>query len=270
MMRKIEIQKLGKNYFAVNLPDGAEAGTHFTFSIEDQQIADEIKGTVKNNHLFRRWVMAQTFRGLHFNSPYYGKGYNGYVKSLGFRYQFDMMMDEVKALRAMEKDHDPEFEFRKRFFSIDTIKNVYRSLYGLSMETKKITDKIDLIILSDITTAKTYNDLYYAMVRFNARYRWIINWFNRHNGKQFTRWVDAFKGAGAYYTLENMLRFHGCVIKADRRYFVNDLRGETAVQILRKKIEIEKWEGYQIFALLKKVIKDNHFNFGNGTIWNIR
>ena len=261
--RTVEIQKLGENYFAVSLPNGAEAGTKFTFSLEDQKVLGEIRGGVINNsHLFRRWVMAQTFRALHWNG-YNGKGYNAYVKSLGFKYQFDMMEDEIKALAAMERDGDPELAFRSRFFSLDVIKEVYRRFTNDILRVKT-----ELLDRREIQSAKTYREMLRAVRNFRTKYSYYINWGNR-NGKlsQYKEWFDAFKGAGAYYTLENMFRFHNCILYRDNEYIFATKSGEDAVRLLRKTIDDGMWEGYQLFALLKKVIKDNHFNFGSGQIY---
>ena len=71
-------------------------------------------------------------------------------------------------------------------------------------------------------------------------------------------WVDAFKGEGAYYTLKNLVMFHGCGIKVDKF----DVRYNTrAMEILKLRLDQYQFEGWRMFALMKKVIADNNFDF---------
>ena len=71
-------------------------------------------------------------------------------------------------------------------------------------------------------------------------------------------WIDAYKGEGAYYTLKNLVMFHNCGIKVNKF----DARfGANAVAILNEKLDEYKGEGWRMFALMKKVISDNGFNF---------
>ena len=70
-------------------------------------------------------------------------------------------------------------------------------------------------------------------------------------------WIDAYKGAGAYYTLKNLVMFHSCGIITDGRAVF----GAAAVSVLNKRLREYKGEGWRMFALMKKVIADNNFNF---------
>jgi hypothetical protein len=79
-------------------------------------------------------------------------------------------------------------------------------------------------------------------------------------------WIDAFKGEGAYYTLKNLVMFHDCTIYTGK-YGAFDynkgykLVGMDAVKHLNEKLVEYQGEGYRMFALMKKVIYDNGFNF---------
>ncbi len=70
-------------------------------------------------------------------------------------------------------------------------------------------------------------------------------------------WVDAYKGEGAFYTLKNLVMFHGCGIKVDG----HTVYGAAAMSVLNKRLREYKGEGWRMFALMKKVIADNNFNF---------
>lgn len=69
------------------------------------------------------------------------------------------------------------------------------------------------------------------------------------------------KGAGSYYTLLNLVRFHECGIYHDEYKFT--LRGESACKYIEEKRMEYQDEYWRMFALLKKVINDNEFNFYN-------
>ena len=70
-------------------------------------------------------------------------------------------------------------------------------------------------------------------------------------------WIDAYKGEGAFYTLKNLVMFHGCGIKVDGRMVYR----AAAVSVLNKRLNEYKGEGWRMFALMKKVIADNKFDF---------
>lgn len=70
-------------------------------------------------------------------------------------------------------------------------------------------------------------------------------------------WIDAYKGEGAFYTLKNLVMFHNCGINVDGRM----VYGAAAVSVLNNKLNEYKGEGWRMFALMKKVIADNGFDF---------
>ena len=53
--------------------------------------------------------------------------------------------------------------------------------------------------------------------------------------------------------------FHGCGISTGS--YGHTLRGFDAVTFLNAKLDEYKGEGWRMFALMKKVIADNNFNF---------
>ena len=70
-------------------------------------------------------------------------------------------------------------------------------------------------------------------------------------------WIDAYKGEGAFYTLKNLVMFHGCGINVNGHM----VDGAPAVSVLNKRLGEYKGEGWRMFALMKKVIADNGFDF---------
>ena len=70
-------------------------------------------------------------------------------------------------------------------------------------------------------------------------------------------WIDAYKGEGAFYTLKNLVMFHKCGIEVGDHM----VYGASAMSVLNKRLYEYKGEGWRMFALMKKVIKDNNFDF---------
>ena len=67
-------------------------------------------------------------------------------------------------------------------------------------------------------------------------------------------WIDAYKGAGAYYTCKNLIMFHDCK-------FNGVYSRDMSIDILNNRLDLYKGEGWRMFAFMKKLIEDNHFSF---------
>lgn len=73
-------------------------------------------------------------------------------------------------------------------------------------------------------------------------------------------WIDAYKGEGAYYTMKNLLMFHNCFVEVENTGL--KLYGTKAVSYISSKLDEYKGEGWRMFALMKKVIAINNFDYG--------
>ena len=81
-------------------------------------------------------------------------------------------------------------------------------------------------------------------------------------------WIDAFKGAGAFYTLKNLTMYHGCKIVDEQRVGWGQPRkvsiysaGAEATNFVKSKLNEYKGEGWRYLAMLRKCIADNNFSF---------
>ena len=72
-------------------------------------------------------------------------------------------------------------------------------------------------------------------------------------------WIDAYKGSGAFYTLKNLVMFHDCSIITEQNRIV--VSGTDAFAYICSKFDEYQGEYYRMFALMKKVIADNRFDF---------
>ena len=273
-------------YFTVSLDNGTQVHliidengnpTRVDDAISNQIIED---GYVRNTKLHRRFVMAQMFQGLNYKS-WDGKrgGYNDWIKSHGLKYSFKMMLEEIRVLSKLEVRDEETFLERSSFFTRAVIAQTmqdyidkleahinaqktykckgipYKKIKGIDMFVEDLNKKIYAPMRWDINKvkiARNYAEVYKVVSEFQNK---MINlpW----QTPQSKAWFDAYKGEGAFYTLKNLVMFHRCGIEVDGRM----IYGAAAVSVLNKKLKEYQGEGWRMFALMKKVIADNNFDF---------
>lgn len=273
-------------YFTVDLEDGTKIHLIIDANGNPVKVEDTIAksiiedGYVRNTKLHRRWVMAQMFHMLNYKS-YDGRreGYNEALKMRGLKYSFDMMLEEIRVLGKLEDRDVSTFLERSHFFTKDVIK---KTMEDYIEELKKYVDTLpnknckgipykrikgQNIFVADLQK-KVYSPLKREIDRltyatnYNEIYR-IVRYFMNdmislpYNTPKSKAWIDAYKGEGAFYTLKNLVMFHACGIKVDGRF----VYGAAAVSVLNSRLREYKGEGWRMFALMKKVIKDNNFDF---------
>lgn len=273
-------------YFTIDLDNGGKV--HIIIDENgnpikvDNPIAETIitDGYVRNTKLHRRFVMAQMFHALNYQS-WNGKeeGYHAYLKRFGIKYAFDMMLEEIRVLSKLEARDRDTFIERCHFFTkevitktmedyieelkvyIDTLpkKNCkgvpYKTIKGKNIFVVDIDKKIYTPLRQKIASlkyAKNYNEIYRLVKYFISEMISIPC-----SASKSKAWVDAYKGEGAFYTLKNLIMFHGCGIEVNGRM----VYGAPAMSVLNKRLNDYKGEGWRMFALMKKVIADNNFNF---------
>lgn len=281
-------------YFNVNLPEGLKPGATISLVIsEDGQpmivggcndiIREQIieDGYVKNTKLHRRFVMAQMCHMLNYKS-WDGKqtGYNEALKRYDYKYTLDMMIEEVRVLSKLETRDKESLEERSHFFNKDVVIEVlndyldkliqhvdslpnknckgvpYKRIKGMNIFCADIDKKLYRPIRDRIWKVKRatdYSKIYKELATF-MRYEFVKLPYNTAKSKA---WIDAYKGEGAYYTLKNLVMFHDCAIY--EKYYT--FKGAEAVHHLQNKLVEYRNEGWRMFALMKKVIADNDFDF---------
>ena len=273
-------------YFTIDLDNGGKVhiiiDEHGNPVKVDDVIANSIieDGYVRNTKLHRRWVMAQMFHMLNYKS-YDGRkeGYNEALKMRGLKYSFDMMLEEIRVLGKLEERDAATFLERSHFFTKDVIA---QTMADYVAELKKYVDKLPnknckgvpykRIKSMDVFVADLQKKVYSPLEReinrlkyasnYNEMYRVVKSFMNDmihlpYDTPKSKAWIDAYKGEGAFYTLKNLVMFHGCGIVVDRKA----VYGAAAVSVLNSKLRDYKGEGWRMFALMKKVINDNNFDF---------
>lgn len=240
------------------------------------------QGTVPNSRLFRRWVMAQMFHMMS-QTSYYSKeplGVTYMIHRLGYEYQWKMLMNELNAQMKMESRDPESFIERNRWFNAGVVAAMAEDYI---VQLKKHVDSLKVrkckgvpykricsrnIFVSDLEY-KLYNPLNMAMARIkkakNADQLYnAAKSFNDVRIKmpsdttQSKVWVDAYKGAGAFFTMQNLIRFHNCVAYDDAD---NRLDKSQSLDFILIKAEMYKnGEGWRLLAVLKKMLDDNNID----------
>lgn len=222
--------------------------------------------TIPDHKLFRRWILAQTFRMLR----------NDYTRQLtwkGYEYQWRMLEEELRVQAILARKDPENFEKRNRFFNKAVVIEMYRQYkqdletYIDSLKTKKCkgvpykTIYGRNIFVADIN-AKVFSPIWDAFFFINrahtpeALYE-AVRKLNKvripmHNGtRQIKEWVDAYKAAGAYYSMENLIRFHGMRLHIAGR----ELSERESLKRLDSLSKTQ--QGYWLLGMLKAELKDN-------------
>ena len=288
-------------YFTVDLDNGTkihliidENGQPVVVNNKVDEIAEQIiaDGYVRNTKLHRRFVMAQMFQMLNYESyDGYEEGFHACLRNrYGYHYTLTMMLEEVRVLSKLEKRDAESFNERSHFFTKRVVVNVlcdyveklksyvdslptknckgipYKRIKGQNIFVEDLPKKLFRPMTDEIKKIGLTHD--YASL-YNR-----LTWFMKdiiklpYNTPKSKAWIDAYKGEGAYYTLKNLVMFHDCVIYTGKYGVVHydkskNLSGTSAVNYLNGKLDEYSYEGWRMFALMKKVIEDNNFNFND-------
>ena len=251
-------------------------------------------GYVSNWKLFRRWVMSQMFHMLR-DMDKNGRTFNDVLQHKGYEYQWRMLENELYAQMKMAAHGDHENAgARNRWFggfvaadmAYDYIKKlrkyvdnnliykVKKDAHGNVKKTYKHTCKgnpyvrlqNDDIFVADLEKkvyaplgnlarkmydSNTYKEVYDAVREFNKK-RKHLAW----DTKQADAFITAYKGSGSYYTMRNLIMFHGArFMKNGRKMSETD-----SLKELESKANLYDEDGWRMLGILKQLIKDNNIS----------
>lgn len=240
------------------------------------------QGDVPNRRLFRRWVMAQMFRMMACTDYRSGEpvGVTGMIHRLGHEYQWKMLLNELLAQMKMEKLDPENFADRNRWFNAGVVEAMAND------HVKRLKEHIDFqktrkckgipykrvggrdIFEADLE-AKVYRPLQAAIqgirdAKDPARLYAATRKFNERRVKmsyktpQCKEWLNAYKGAGAFFTMQNLIRFHGCTAVNDKGKRLDKYR--SLAYITAKAEAYKDGEGWRLLAMLKKMLDDNNID----------
>lgn len=235
-------------------------------------------GTIPNRRLFRRWVMAQMFRMLTMKN-YRDKKPIGFTEALnlkGYKYSWEMVVEEFRVQARLFANDKENFLERNRWFNRevavsmaeDYLEKLQKYVTGLPVRRCKKVPYIRLqgnnIFVDDMPN-KVYKPLITAVNKIRKartpKELWMaVESFASLARKTYMKWEipqarafkDAYKGAGAFYTLKNLIMFHGCTFQcmngADSLQHLLDIAGDKSV------------EGYKLLGVLKDFLVTNNIN----------
>ena len=248
-------------------------------------------GYVSNWKLFRRWVMSQMFHMLR-QMETDKLTFNEVLQRKGYEYQWRMLENELYAQVKMSEHGDfDNVGSRNRWFNGDVasdmatdyisklrkyvddnlIYNVKKDKDGNDKKTYKHTCKgtpyvrlqnkdifvSDLEkkvytplreIANEMAAVPTYKQLYDAVHKFNKN-RKHLEW----NTKQADAFINAYKGSGAYYTMRNLIMFHGArFLKGGRK-----MSEAASLKELESKAKSYDEQGWRMLGVLKQLIKES-------------
>lgn len=274
-------------YFSIHLPTGGEqmmkmdADGKAVPVTQDDPIIQAIlsQGTVPNRNLFRRWIMSQVFHAL--TDKWNGGSFGRWLSRHGYIYQWEMMIDELHVQSRLYRNGDMEnFHARNRWFDKDLAHSIAADYIQqlrsdlMRRRTKKckgvpyITVEHQHYFVSDISRkllipmrqklcaiglAKTPQELEDAVRTF-----WKMAPVKHWSYKQHSDWKDAYKGMGAYATMQNLLRFHGCHFPKDNAFY---MRATPDLELLERAAQTYAGgEGWRLFGLMKQMLEENHID----------
>lgn len=266
-------------YFSIELPTGGsqmmrinEAGVPVAVDADDPIMQAIVgKGTVPNRSLFRRWIMSQVFHGLMQTG-----GFNQWLILHGYCYQWEMLIEELRVQAKLYGKDMENFYARNRWFNKELAKAMARDYvnqlaedantrphhhckgvpyvtvahthYFLDDIEKKLVAPVRAMVRG-IEAAKNPKQLYEAVLMF-----WSKAPVKDYSYTQHAGWKDSYKGMGAYATMQNLLRFHGCKFPRDNQFYNKRM---TDLQMLENAAISYDDEGWRLFGLMKQMLEEN-------------
>ena len=214
-----------------------------SYSNEDKKIADEVVGQkqLDNKKLFRRWITAQTFSLLDGPDGLSKENWERHMKDFSDKYQFSMMQEELRVLSILQKKDKEAFKERKCFFNQEVCIALCMHAFKKGMAKQGTAE------------------IFEALVNAEEDYSKISGLFKQFRKEMYvfqpkekcSEWLDAYRNAGSYETIKNLVLFHGCKMKG--------LTGEAAMEklaFIAYNNAVSDWQ-----ALLLEVIEENNFDY---------
>lgn len=257
--------------------------------LDDDPIFQSItKGGYLNHYkLYRRWVMSQMFHILK-DMNRKDMSFNAIIQHRGYEYQWRVVENELYAQMKMEKNRDLQsLSGRVRWFNSDSVAMMAED-YIQSLKdyiNKSLTYRIDrkgvrkfkhtckghpyirlggeCIFVIDvqrkvfapllkayyaIENSKTSTELYVNVFKFN-RQRKSLKW----DTKQSDAFINAYKGSGSYYTMRNLIMFHGARFKGAPTE-------KRSLLLVEENAKEYVCEGWRMLGVLKQLIADSNIS----------
>lgn len=239
-------------------------------------------GYIGNHKLFRRWVMSQMFHMLR-DMDRSGLSFNEVLQRKGYEYQWRMLENELYAQAKMLANADTKcLEQRARWFNgcvagdmvrdyVINLKDYVEShlMYKIDSKGKKAykhTCKgVPYVRIGNrnIFVADLNSKLYYPLTEIsiqlngaNAKTAFeLVHRFNKTRKhlawrtKHSDRFINAYKGSGAYFTMRNLVMFHGARFAG--------MSESRSLAHIESKAASYRNEGWRMMGVMKQLIADS-------------
>lgn len=215
------------------------------FSDPNDKVLEQIGkgGFIRNPELFRRWICAQTFALIGDGN---GSWTSAVRKRYDTRYVFRQTRNELYLqLKLINKGLNGK-DRRFQFFTLDDMKKIFIDLASYGMWGQYAVDMI-----KRIKSCVTYQELERVI---NSRH-----WAFRQKLKYMPQtWLNCYKGAGAYYTLQNIIRTHGFILPSctDMQSSLDTVES-IYKQIVSYSPSSRRWD--MLMSLLMTSVSKTHF-----------
>lgn len=278
-LRKAGVDVTG--YFAMNDEQIVRIEDNVPHYVEDDDpifatIAEQ--GYIGNYKLYRRWVMAQMFRTLRLMERYKWN-MTECIQSHGYEYSWKMVENELRDQYKMYKHSDMQSYYERNHWfnkavvmkmARDYMSKLYKYVDGLTVRhckgepyktiagthyfTKNIHEEVFMPILRRIEAvneAKTPRELFDAVRRLNT-YRVQLHW----SEKLPEIFINAYKGAGGFFTMKNLIMFHEC------RFFEGGkkLSVDKSLDALDAYSDDYTNEGWRMIGVMKELMDKNNIS----------
>ena len=171
---------------------------------DDDPIVEKIsnRGFIDNPELFRRWICAQTWGLI--------KGNRGWTEAVRRRYDIKYVFAQTKRelgtlIKLVNKNvssNDPRWQF----FTLTDLNRIFAELMDHNKHFPYRANVESKIAMKDkLLSSRTYSELLETVNNITWR-------FDNYDKFKPKTWLNCFKGAGAYYTLQNLIQSHGLII----------------------------------------------------------
>lgn len=269
----------------IRIVDGAAIPVDMEDDVERRLVEG---GYINHYKLFRRWVMAQMFRILR-RMEERNDTFNAILQLHGYEYSWRMLENELLAQCKMYMHGDTQnFSARNRWFN-DGVASDMASEYISSLRTyiennllwrkdsrgnkvaKHTCKGVPYVRLRgrNIFVSDLESKVFIPLRRIELNLRRVsdphtlytlVREFNKlrkplpNNFKQSTSFIDAYKGSGAYFTMRNLILFHGA------RFSQKTSESSSLDYLELKAREYTYDEGWRLLGVMKQLIKDSNIS----------
>lgn len=266
-----------------------ENGSAVDVEMDDVEMDDVERKMIEGGHinnytLFRRWVMAQMFRLLRWEANC-GIKVEDNVANKSYAYAWKVLEQELHAQCKMEEHGDMEnYEMRHRWFDAKVVMDMlteYRNMLWKELDSKmyrfdsnglrvprhtckgKPYVRIggDNVFFSDIST-KVFGlmrNMEFRMSKCVSMRDWYVlvrdfNMARKNINKSLYHdltFMNAFLGSGAYFTMRNLIMFHGA------KFRMNDAEIDEIYSLRMIDDACKEKDGYKMMNMLRQLIKDS-------------